>query len=391
MKVAILGPFHNVALKPFIPNLPIDDPNFPPGTGGYNLTNLVIERINRGLFTDIITLDKIAEKPIQVWEGNYVRLWVIQERKRKRLRDGYKTEIQLIHKVLNVIQPDVCHANWTYEYGFAAVKQKKFPTVLTVHDNTFRILKYYGITYLPLFLITNYVIIKSKYITAVSPYISNYLKRVYKKKIFDIPNVLPEFIWGIKNHNSINGTIKIFSSLNLTKLKNTRNALLAFQVAREYFVDKNLTLVYNISGIKFDEIPHSWKKDNKLFENIHFLGQLPYKENISQMSQSDILFHPSLEEALPGPITEGMALNKPIIASIEAGGSRWLLDDGKCGILAKGRLISSISADLIALINTVYSGKYNTNIAYERIKNICDSNSIIEQYEQIYELAIKNW
>jgi len=156
------------------------------------------------------------------------------------------------------------------------------------------------------------------------------------------------------------------------------------------FSNKGITVLYKISGIKEGEIPKSWMKGHELFKNIYLLGKLPYYENIMEMSKSDILFHPSLEEALPGPILEGMALNKPVIAAEEAGGSKWLLDNGKYGILTKGKSVKIMSEDLIALVDKIIEGRYDASIAYEWIRDICDPNIIIEQYEQTYKLAIKN-
>ena len=390
MKVAILSPFHNSALKQFIPDLPVDNPAFPKGSGGYCITNLVTERLSKGLYTDIITLDTTTQKPIQLWEGKYVRLWVVQRREKKTLRNFFNKEINLIHQVLDNIKPDICHAHWTYEYGLAAIKQNKYPVVLTVHDQTFKILRYYGLTYLPLFFITLYVIIKSQNISAVSPYIARYLNRVFKKKSYVIPNLLPDFIWNIKNDKD-DGAIRIFSSLNMTKLKNLKNALLAFQIARDHFLREDVNLSFTITGIALREIPDSWKDSPSIMHDVHFMGKLPYIDNIYLMSRSDIVLHPSLEESFGGPIAEGMALNKPVIAAIESEGSSWLLDYGKCGILTVGKSINKIAQDIIILINKILRKEYDTKVAYERIKEISNANNIINEYEELYEIAKKNF
>ena len=130
MRAAILAPFHTQAVQEFITASSPGTPAPPRGMGGYCIVSLVKERLKRGLPTDVITLDPTATEPVMRWSGGLFRLWVVRRRIRRALRDGYRQEVRLLQQALRESNPDVCHANWTYEYGLAAVTQKEYPVVL---------------------------------------------------------------------------------------------------------------------------------------------------------------------------------------------------------------------------------------------------------------------
>jgi len=397
-RIAILAPFSTTVLKEAIPNFPVASYNFPKGMGGSCIGNLVRERISHALLTDIITLDPTANEPIMRWVGEKVRIWIIQRRSHGALRDGFRRETYLIQQALRESNPDICHANWTYEYGLAAISQDKYPVILTVHDHAWNCLRWIGLNYLPLYLITQYVLRKAAYITTVSPYLSEYLKKKLGRNVPVIPNLLPELAWKLGKEKTVfsdskSGTgqpqpVNIISAINWSRLKNTKRALRAFQIARKYCMEKGKILQYTLvgPGLGHNGPAEKWAQQHHCVQGVVFHGNVPYVEALQMIASANILMHPSHEEAMPGPISEAMLMKTPVAAAREAGGSRWLLDDGHSGLLFSGISIEDMALVLISMILQPQSERIAQ--ANERIVQISDAEKVLQDYETVYEEAI---
>lgn len=396
-RIAILAPFHTIALRDAIRELPVDEPGFPRGMGGYNICSLVMERLRRGLPTDVITLCPTAREPIMRWDGGPARLWVVQRRRRGALRDGYRRERYLLQQALRESNPDVCHANWTYEYGLAAVIQRDYPVVLTVHDHAWNCLKWLGPKYLPLYLSTQYVLHHTKHITTVSPYVSEYLEKKLCRKVPVIPNLLPKLVWhlgakkatirGHKFETERLWSFKMLSAINWSRLKNAKRALRAFQIARECCMEKGVDLQYTLigPGLETNGPAEQWARMHHCAEGVFFHGNVPYEEALQMMAASNILMHPSLEESFGAPIAEAMLMGIPVMAAREAGGARWLLDEGHCGLLFSGASLESMASAMISM--ALHPRTEMTETAYGRIAQICDADEVLAAYERVYRQA----
>jgi glycosyltransferase involved in cell wall biosynthesis len=427
-RIAVLAPFHTLALD--IPGLPVTDAAFPLGMGGYCIVTLVKERLKRGLPTDVITLDPMVTRPIMRWDGGLVRLWVVQRRARRALRDGYHHERQLLQQALRESNPMVCHANWTYEYGLAAVTQKDYPVVLTVHDHALHCLRWLGPKYLPLFLITQCVLHRAQHITTVSPYVAEYLERKLGRKVQVLPNLLPALAWQMGDDNFTRGVedgrqkleirsqkseargqnigkdlvtvahgytqikakeIQMISVINGSRLKNPRRALLAFQIARKRCRTQGISLQYTLlgPGLGAGEAAEHWAEEHGCSEGVLFKGEVPYQESIRMIGKAALLCHPSLEESFGSPVAEAMLLGVPVLAAREAGGTRWLLDEGRCGLLFDGSAVESIAAAMMAMAVQIPAGMMAA--ARRRIGQICDADAVLAGYESMYQQALAGW
>ena len=365
--------------------------------GGYCIGNLVHERFKRGLLTDVITLDPTANEPIMRWEGEKVRLWVVQRRMRRALRDGYRRERYLLQQALRESNPDVCHANWTYEYGLAAVTQNEYPVVLTVHDHAGNCLRWLGLRYLPHYLISRYVLRKAEYVTTVSPYVSEYLEKKLGRKVPVIPNLLPELAWklGLEKTTSCAPKfdaghlrpVNILGAINWSRFKNTKRALKAFQIARKHCMEKGVVLQCTLigPGLGLYGPAEKWARKHHCAEGVVFHGNVPYEEALQMVAAADILLHPSLEESFGLPIAEAMLMCSPVMAAREAGGARWLLDEGHCGVIFSGFSTESMASALISM--AIHPQPEMAARAYQRIVQICTAEEVLAAYESVYQKA----
>lgn len=387
-RVAILGEFRTASLMDFIPSLH-SGLNAPRGSKGSAIINHVRVRLARNMPTDIITLDSTISEPISFVEDGLVRVWVVRRRNKNIVRDAFREERLLLHEVLAQSGADVCHANWTYEYGLAAVTQSIMPYILTVRDHSWNILKWYGPKYLGLYAITQWVLRSARFITAVSPYITEYVSRITNRQIPVIPNTLSDLVLSLRKDRTLseNSCPIVVSVLEWSKLKNVKRALQGFQFVRHQIPEIKYWLIG--TGLGEKEVAWHWASKHSLTENVSFLGILPYRETLERMSKADILFHPSLEESFGNVVAEAMAMNIPVVATQEARGSRWLLGDGECGYLVSGKSVKDMGVAILDLLNN--SNKINNVIlnAKNRICNLCDPDIILSKYDHIYREAIK--
>jgi glycosyltransferase involved in cell wall biosynthesis len=242
-------------------------------------------------------------------------------------------------------KPDLIHANWTYEYGLTATRQSRYPYVLTVHDHAFHCLRWLGRGYLPLYLITQYVLHRARHLVAVSPYVGDYLEKKVRRPVPVIPNLVPAAAWQIGESDTARrrmavrarGVVRVVSVLNWSELKNVKRALLAVRLARQRAIEQTVDIRFTLlgPGLKSGGPADCWAKEHDCGEGVTFKGEVHHKEALEEIAASDVLFHPSHEESHGCPISEAMAMRVPVVACWEAGGSRWLCGEDR-GILCDG-------------------------------------------------------
>lgn len=360
-----------------------------PGMGGTCLVNLVLARLARGLPTDVITLDPGATDHLARFDGGLLRLWIVKRRSHRAARDGYREEVRGIINALQESRPAVCHANWTYEYGLAAIHQRVAPSIVSVHDHAGRMLRYLGLPYAPLYLMSQRVIRKAGLVTAVAPHIADYIHRLSGKNAQVVPNVLPSWSFraqkekpnGPKEH-------KIIIPSTWAPFRNVRRALKAFALLLNQYPHAVLQLIG--PGLEQDGPAHRWARARALDQRVVFLGKVRYASALELIAESSILLLPSLEEALPSPLIEAMTLSVPVVAAREAGGSSWLAGDGR-GTLVQGRSTSSLTEGLLQVTKQLVERQplieAQIDLARNYIQHLCGADRVLDQLESIYHDA----
>lgn len=128
-----------------------------------------------------------------------------------------------------------------------------------------------------------------------------------------------------------------------------------------------------------------WARNNHCAEGVVFHGNVPYEETLQMMAASNILMHPSLEESFGSPIAEAMLMGIPVMAAREAGGARWLLDEGHCGLLVSGVSVQSMASAMNSM--ALHPRTEMAETAYWRIAQICDADQVLAAYERVYQQA----
>lgn len=386
IKPLMMGEFQAQFLQPFFCNY-----SLPQTQGGTAVSNLVNARLSRGMPTDVLTLDPRATVPVQCFRSDMVNLWVVQRRARKCIRDGYRQERELIVRALAESDADVCHAHWTYEYGLSAVSQNIKPSVVTVRDHSLNILRWVGAPYLGQYLITQYVLRKAAgNLTAVSPYISEYVSRIIGKDVPTIPNVVPSLNVQANSHRKgevadckVSSPVTIVTTADSGRLKNVKRAIRAFQIFRAAREDCRYVLIgVGLGG--YDPLAR-WARSKGLSDFVEFKGWMSHKDVLRHVEEAAVVFHPSLEESFGNPVAEAMVLGVPVIGSLEAGGVRWLLDGG-CGWLVNGRSLHELAAALAEVVDRVDQRRIAR--AHSRISRLCSADRILEEYENVYRSVV---
>ena len=211
-----------------------------------------------------------------------------------------------------------------------------------------------------------------------------------------IPNLLPELAWRLSRTATKAfpdrgaRVIKIISAINWSKFKNVQRALKAFQSARQRVRAAGVDLQYTLigPGLGSGGPAAQWAKARHVAEGVIFRGPVVYEEALRLIATSDVLSHPSLEEAMPGPIAEAMLMRVPVIAAREAGGARWLLGEGRYGRLFSGTSISDMVSTLEFFIARFpQEDSEMTAAAHARIRTLCETPLILAAYDSRYAIA----
>jgi L-malate glycosyltransferase len=390
LKIAYLGPFINSTLQPYIDSLSDEDCRKSPGMGGYGLIELVEERLRRNQETVVITLDTHLQNESIIRKGDLCSLYSLPKRKTKSLRDLFKKERDFIQQSVLDSEPDIIHAHWTREYALTALKID-IPTIITAHDNPKDILRYMGWNYLPLYLLSNYIIKKANYITAVSPYVLDYIK---EKRLIDfqlIPNPLPielfEYSSNYTKKYDYNNPI-ITTVLDWNELKNPKNAILGFHLILKKYPDAQLHLFGEGMG-EYQQC-EQWCLQKKLRRNIVFHGKIKNEHLRKHLKTTTVLLHTSRTEACSMIINEGMALGIPCIGGKYSGGVPWQLDFGNAGMLTDINDPLEISNVLLTLLASIDRMEEIGIHAKIRAGELFNPKLIFDKWEMLYNKILDN-
>ena len=391
MKIAYLGPFITSKFRPFVNSLTESDCQKSPGMGGYGLIELVEERLKRKQETIIITLDTNLNDESIIRKGDYCTLYSLPKRKTKALRDLFAKEKKLILDSIKDSKPDLIHTHWTTEYSLAVLKLK-IPTIITAHDHPRDILKYIGINYLPFYLLSNYIIKNAKFITTVSPYVLDYIKKKRNYGYELIPNLLPQELFDYSKNQIKNYDYKepiITSVMDWNELKNPKNAILGFNLILEKYPDAQLHLFG--FGMGKNEQCEQWCIENGKEQNIIFYGKVKNEYLREHLKTTTVLLHTSRTEACSMIIAESMALGLPIIGGDSSGGVPWQLDNGNAGVLIDINDPNEIAKAIYKLLSNNNLRQEIGTAAKIHSEKLFNPGLINQKWEFLYTKTIKEF
>jgi glycosyltransferase involved in cell wall biosynthesis len=356
-----------------------------PGMGGFSLSALVRLRLLRGLPTEVITLDPRATEPVELANGTF-KYTICPRRSSGLGRTLFNREVRFLREAIRRSTADILHANWAYEYALAAVREPR-PCLVTVRDHSLSVLRQLGWPYLPNFLATLLVSRRAKHLSAVSPYNAAFVRKISRKTVHIVPNCASpkclEMGDGLFAKNDLfSKGLTIASAISAVSYKNPRSALEAFAQVRRTVPAARYLLMG--PGLDAGGEIAAWAQDRGMAAGVEFLGNRSHDEVLNYFAESDIILHPSLEEACSSTVVEAMALGKPIVADRSGGGTPWVLDDGKAGVLADARSPAELAGAILKLYENRALAVKLGRCGFERARGVFSPDAVLQAYEMIY-------
>lgn len=383
--IGMLGPILVSSFRNYLfPNSWRD--NLPVGLGGTPVNLLCKELLDRGRKLIVFSLDPSVKEEV-ILEGPNLRICIGPFRP-NRARDFFAEEINYLISAIMRENPDILHAQWTYEYALAA-QASGIAHVITAHDAPINVLRHGFIPYrIARTLMAYAVLLRAKRVVSVSPYVEKHLRRFmfYRGGQEVIPNGMPATLFENNYKKNLNKNCVVFACIlpGWGGLKNGQAAIEAFSHHRSKHPNNRLVMFGHGHGP--GEGAEKWAKSKGWEQGIDFVGNLPY-ENVMQRlaTEVDVLVHPSLEEAQPMVLIEAMALKIPVIGGESSGGVPWTLDSGNAGVLVDVRSIKKISNAMTSL-STDLEIRLDIGLkGYQLAMNRFHMNVVADRYEAIYK------
>jgi glycosyltransferase involved in cell wall biosynthesis len=225
---------------------------------------------------------------------------------------------------------------------------------------------------------------KGSYLICLSHLLVNDISRVFKGKIYVVPNGI------IKMENYIKDKSNTIRLLFLSNLFTSKGIIIFINVLKQLSflnIKFEAYVVGQEGDISVDKL-NGMISCNELINNVYYLGPKYGDEKIKILSKTDILIYPTLEDALPLVILEAMQLGIPIIAS-RVGAIPEIIDNNITGFLVDSNSHDQIVEKVILLIsdsllrqkmgkaaNEKYKEKYTLKKFEQNMLNVI--NEVIE-------------
>jgi glycosyltransferase involved in cell wall biosynthesis len=360
----------------------------PVGTEGATAPNLlIIELLKLGKKISVFSLSREIEREYVV-KGECLTIYYLPFRHRARhyALDLYSKERKLLKEKMLEVQPEVIHAQWQYEYAWAAL-DTGIKTIVTCRDSPVRLLFFYKRFFEILRLAIAYSVLRrADIITAPSTYLESELKKFgVRRQIRIIPNFEPDWIFEapIIMNKDLKKPIVIMINNGFDARKNVGNGLLAFQKFRESYPAAVLHLYGH--GYEVGGLAHNWATKNNLSEAVTYMGYKGFDELIGALRMGSMLLHPSKEETFGNILTESMALGVPVIGGIESGAVPWVIGKKQTGgVLVNVNCPDDINRGMLKIFANVETYNCYTLNARKHAKEYFSSKPVVEAYLKLY-------
>lgn len=312
--------------------------------------------------------------------------------RRGRMLDLFKLERDALVEAMQKAKPDLVHAHWTYEFAWAAI-EAGLPHVVTCHDSPRAILGLMRDLYrLGRYIMARHVLRHAKYLTAVSPYLSNDLSTSRTGPIQVVPNPIPHRILQrgrCRTHDDFSErSIRIAMVINgWSKRKNAEVAMRAL----DKIVMARSRVEVDLVGPGFGEgeAAQQWARGAALQSAFKYHGWVPYRAAQDLVAAADLLVHPALEESFGMTVAEAMGLGVPVVAGVNSGAVPWVTGDGSGGVLVDVRSERAIADGVDCLLGSadVYS-RFSEN-GRQRALAVFSPQAVVDAYMSVYQRALR--
>lgn len=361
------------------------------GYRGIPVSELARAFVRAGLEVEVATTAEEIDGPMTL-EGDRVRLHLAPMRARARHRavDGFRREREWLGRLIRASDAEVVHAHWTYEFAWAALASGR-PVVVTAHDAPLTVLRQYRDAYRAMRTAMAYAVrFRTGRLTAVSPYLARQWRREmgYRRPITIIPNCAPALTSG-PLPTFDNASQRIVDVSDASRTKNVVCLVRAFRLLREARPVIELDLVGPGLAVG-DPLPAALASEGSC-RGIRFRGRLDREALAVTVADARAFVHPSLEECCPMAVLEAMRAGIPVVAGERAGGTPWMLDHGRAGVLVDVRSPHAIARAVAGLLDDDGLARELSQRARQRVEECFSPSAVSSAYIDVYERALAGW
>jgi glycosyltransferase involved in cell wall biosynthesis len=309
------------------------------------ISNIINELLERGIKVVAFTYSEVVQEPI-IFEDEKITICVTKRSKNSG-RHFFRDERKMLIEMMNKFAPDIINVQWAYEYALAALATG-IPTIVTLRDHAWTIFRYFMDPYRFVKLLMNFIVMrKARYFTTNSEYLKNLMPLKQKNKAVVVNNFFDPSLTDYFSTDKLESKKIIAICNGFGKRKNVKNALKAFGLFRQTHKDYKLVLIGTDMQEGGPAYHYAIKHD--IQANVEFLGYLQFDRVLEELTHSDILLHPALEESFGNTILEAMVVGTNVVGGQHSGNVPYLLDHGNVGVLCDVTSPTSISRALASL------------------------------------------
>lgn len=382
MKIAYMGPISLHLLEDEGINVAATPAGFLYAFGAY----LVREYLRRGHDVSVVTTIHRLPAPFS-WSSGRLSIDAFPTRRAYLFcLDAFRAERRQMIAALRRRQPDVVHAQWTYEFAHAALGSG-LPALTTARDSPRQILRYAPSAYnIYKKCYADWLIPQIVHLSAVSPYMRQELRDTYvlKSDPVVIPNgIRPEIFATIKRpHPSRPFTFT--SVAGWDPRKNPKSLLTAFALLVRVYPDCRLNLIGR--GFEPGGPAACWAADRGLTAGMVFMGHRTHADVLQHLREhSDAFVHPTREESFGSAILEAMSQRLPVIAGQDSGAVPWILDHGRAGMLVDVTSAESLRGGMEQLLTDAELRARLARHGYERALSHFTLAAVADRYLSVLQ------
>jgi L-malate glycosyltransferase len=388
MHIAMCGPVSLRLLEEYVE----DGKSVPEGYACPLIAYLVRKYIQMGHYITIVT-GSTDVHDISTWKGKRCSIIVTPRRKRPRdvVKDFYRNEVGLLSDELKKINPDIIHAQWTYEFADAALSSG-LPTVVTAHDSPFRIawIMKHPYWWIRASYATFWNLPRIRNLTTVSGYMKGEIhKHGYLRSITVVPNGISEErfcefpVFGLKAQERI----RIYCVAEWNNIKNIKTLLHAFSILRAKRNNTILVLVGKELGK--GEAAFQYSVRQKLTDGVVYAGYQSQEWVIRKLrEEADLFISPTIEESFGMIFVEAMSQGVACIGGLSSGAVPWVLDHGKAGFLVDVKDGHRMAESILQILDDPLRIATVAACGYKRAKDLFTLDSVAKQYLAVFERVL---
>ncbi len=183
------------------------------------------------------------------------------------------------------------------------------------------------------------------------------------------------------------GMDKQLSLLCISRLFHRKGHKYLFEAIAPLIKD-GLELKLFLAGVgEYEDTLRNMTEKLEIQKNVEFLG---FRQDILElMAASDIIVHPSLEDALSQSLIESLMMQRPIVAT-DISGAADTLDGGNYGKLVKPADVESLREGIKNTIDNLELAKENAKKGKAFLLEYMSASRVAEEHLNVYEKVLVN-